>query len=71
MFRRGVGSLDSSTDLGASASALLSVAIRGAASEPQLLWLLLQSGSREWTSKDRQLIEDVARVVGRARDLGA
>ncbi|MBW2278289.1 MAG: hypothetical protein JRF63_12405 [Deltaproteobacteria bacterium] len=55
-------------DLGAKATALLSVAIEPERAERRLLWLLQASYSREWSSHDRELAEEVASLMSRAAD---
>ena len=55
-------------DLGANATALLSVAIEPERAERRLLWLQQASYSREWSSHDRELAEEVASLMSRATD---
>lgn len=57
-----------STDLGASAMALLSAGIHPQKASPQVLWLIQTGYSREWSSRDRELAEEVATVLGKAAD---
>jgi len=55
-------------DLGAEATALLSVAVRPERAARQLLWLQQATNSREWSSHDRELAEEVASILSRAAD---
>lgn len=55
-------------DLGAEATALLSVAIEPERAARRLLWLQQASYSREWSSQDRELAEEVASILSRAAD---
>jgi hypothetical protein len=55
-------------DLGAQTRALLSVAVRPVQAERSLLWLQQASNSREWSSQDRELAEEVASLLARAAD---
>jgi hypothetical protein len=55
-------------DLGAEATALLSVAIEPERAARRLLWLQQASYSREWSSQDRELAEEVASLLSRAAD---
>lgn len=55
-------------DLGARATALLSVAIEPERAARQLLWLQLANYSKEWSSQDRELAEEVASLMSRAAD---
>jgi hypothetical protein len=54
--------------LGALAHALLSIRIVPARAPLRLLWLQQLSSSREWGSRDRDLIEEVAEVLARVAD---
>jgi hypothetical protein len=56
------------SDLGASAMALLSVGIHPKKAAPQVLWLIQNGYSREWSSRDRELAEEVAAVLGKGAD---
>jgi hypothetical protein len=58
-------------ELGESVTALLSVEIDARRAPRSLLWLLLENASREWNSHDRELAEEVARLLGRAADKAA
>jgi hypothetical protein len=51
-----------------SAHALLSIRIVPTRRPLQLLWLLQLSSSREWGSRDRDLIEEVAEVLAKVAD---
>lgn len=53
---------------GMGASGLLSVAIVPEKAMPYYLWLVLSGSSREWTSHDRNLAEEVATLMGKAAD---
>jgi hypothetical protein len=55
-------------DLGVSSMALLSVGIHPKKAAPQVLWLIQHGYSREWSSRDRELSEEVAAVLGKAAD---
>ncbi len=55
-------------DLGKPATALLSVDIKPSEARPALIWLILNGASREWSSHDRQLLEEVADLLSRAAD---
>jgi GAF domain-containing protein len=57
-----------SGDLGAPATALLSVPIAPQRADPGLLWLQQASYSREWGSQDRELAEEIAALLSRAAD---
>lgn len=57
-----------SGDLGAQAMALLSIVIRPQKSRKTILWLYQCSYSREWSSRDRQLAEEVAALLAKAAD---
>ncbi len=48
--------------------ALLSVQISPKNASPLALWLLQSTYSREWSSRDRDLSEEVAALLARARD---
>ena len=54
--------------LGGSARALLSMEIRPKTAAPKLIWLQQTISSREWSSRDRELIEEVAELLARADD---
>ncbi len=56
------------TDLGKPASALLSVDLKPSQARPALIWLTLDAASREWSSHDRQLLEEAADLLSRAAD---
>jgi GAF domain-containing protein len=55
-------------DLGAESTALLSVAIEPERTGRRLLWLQEATNSREWSSQDRELAEEVASLLSRAAD---
>lgn len=55
-------------DLGAEATALLSVPFRPRRADRGLLWLQQASYSREWSSQDRELAEEIASLLSRAAD---
>lgn len=55
-------------DLGDAASALLSVPFRPRRGERGLLWLQQATNSREWSSQDRELAEEIADLLSRAAD---
>jgi hypothetical protein len=55
-------------DLGAEATALLSVAVEPQRAAKRLLWLQQASYSKEWSSQDRELAEEVASLLSRAAD---
>jgi len=55
-------------ELGLAVTALLSVELAVQRAPKALIWLLLENTSREWNSHDRQLAEEVARLLGRAAD---
>ena len=48
--------------------ALLSVKVEPKQAPPRFLWLLQTGYSREWSSRDRDLIEEVASLLARVRD---
>lgn len=50
------------------ASALLSVMIPSSRAPKQCLWLVQSTYSREWSSRDRELAEEVSALLARARD---
>ncbi len=54
--------------LGGSARALLSMEIRPKTSRPRLIWLQQTASSREWGSRDRELIEEISLLLARADD---
>jgi GAF domain-containing protein len=49
-------------------SALLSVELHPRSAPRSFLWLQQETGSREWSSKDRELAEEVAHLLARAAD---
>lgn len=57
-----------SKDLSTPASALLSVPIEPKNAKPAFLWLALDAASREWSSHDRDLSEEIASLLGVALD---
>ncbi|MBN2530299.1 MAG: hypothetical protein JXR76_28175 [Deltaproteobacteria bacterium] len=57
-------------DLGAPASALLSVPVFPRKLAPAFLWLVADSGSREWSSHDRDLSEEEALMMARVIQQG-
>ena len=65
-FRRSAWDMLWQQDL--SASALLSVTIPSTRAPKQYLWLVQTSYSREWSSRDRELAEEVSSLLARARD---
>lgn len=54
--------------LGKPATALLSVDLKPSDASPALIWLILNGASREWSSHDRQLLEEAADLLSRAAD---
>jgi len=58
-------------ELGPSVTALLSVELVVDRAPRSLIWMLLENASREWNSHDRELAEEVARLLGRAADKAA
>ena len=58
------------SDFGAPASALLSVPVFPASGASVYLWLIVDSGSREWSSHDRDLSEEEAVFFARVLDKG-
>jgi len=57
------------TDLGLlGATGLLSIDIVPRVAPPFFLWLVLVGSSREWTSHDRDLAEEIARLLAKAAD---
>ncbi|MBN2804457.1 MAG: hypothetical protein JXR91_15285 [Deltaproteobacteria bacterium] len=60
-----------SEELGCSSSALLSVKVTPRSGENIFLWLIMDSGSREWSSHDRDLCEEEALLLSKVleRDL--
>ncbi len=50
------------------ATAVLSVRIESRQAPPAALWILQASYSREWSSRDRCLAEELASLLARARD---
>lgn len=50
------------------ASALLSVIVPSQRVSEQFLWLVQSSYSREWSSRDRELAEEISFLLARARD---
>lgn len=55
-------------DLGAETAALLSVPVETARADRHLLWLQQAAHSREWSSQDRELAEEIAGLLARAAD---
>ncbi len=55
-------------DLGKPATGLLSVDLKPSEASPSLIWLILNGASREWSSHDRQLLEEAADLLSRAAD---
>jgi hypothetical protein len=55
-------------ELGDPFTALLSVELSVSRAPRSFIWLLLENASREWGSHDRELAEEVARLLGRAAD---
>jgi len=55
-------------DLGAPATALLSVSVSPSLAKPSYLWLLLQGASKEWSSHDRELAEEISHLMARVAD---
>ncbi len=55
-------------DLGKPTTALLSVDLKPSEASPSLIWLILNGASREWSSHDRQLLEEAADLLTRAAD---
>ena len=51
--------------------ALLSIEVKPASAPGTFLWLTETSSSREWSSGDRELIEEVGTLLARAADKGA
>lgn len=49
--------------------ALLSIQILPQTAPPEVLWLLQTSYSREWSSRDRELAEEIAVLLAKARDM--
>jgi hypothetical protein len=49
-------------------TALLSVRISPERASPGLLWIMQSNYSREWSSRDRELVEEVASLIARVRD---
>ena len=56
--------------IGAPALALLSIPLRPLKAPHRLMWLLQVSSSREWSSRDRDLAEEVVSLLARAADKG-
>ena len=52
----------------ASQMALLSVQILPARAPTGALWLMQSNYSREWSSRDRELVEEIAPILAQARD---
>jgi hypothetical protein len=48
--------------------ALLSIEILPEKAPREVLWLLQSNYSREWSSRDRELAEEVASVIAKSRD---
>ena len=57
--------------IGSSARALLSIEIRPKNSLNRLIWLQQTASSREWSSRDRDLIEEIAALLARVSDKDA
>jgi hypothetical protein len=57
-----------SRELGRESQALMSVAVRGERAPAALLVVLQVSWSREWNIRDRDLVEEVGVLLGRAAD---
>ncbi|MCP4196852.1 MAG: hypothetical protein GY762_06835 [Proteobacteria bacterium] len=51
--------------------ALLSIEILPQKAPREVLWLLQTNYSREWSSRDRELAEEVAALIAKARDMAA
>jgi hypothetical protein len=51
--------------------ALLSIQILPEKAPQEVLWLLQGNYSREWSSRDRELAEEVASLIAKARDMAA
>jgi GAF domain-containing protein len=51
--------------------ALLSIEILPQQAPHEVLWLLQTNYSREWSSRDRELAEEVAVLIAKARDMAA
>jgi hypothetical protein len=49
----------------------MSVEIRPTKRRGRLIWLQLTGSTREWSSRDRDLIEEVAALLARALDKDA
>jgi GAF domain-containing protein len=49
--------------------ALLSIEILPRKAPREVLWLLQTNYSREWSSRDRELAEEVAALIAKARDM--
>ena len=56
--------------IAAPARALLSIAINPTSEIPRLLWLQQSQSSREWSSRDRDLAEEIADLLKRAIERG-
>jgi hypothetical protein len=56
--------------IGGSAKALLSIQMPPRAGAPRLMWLQQVRSSREWSSRDRDLAEEVVSLLTRAEDKG-
>ena len=50
------------------ATGLLTIAVIPERAQPFYIWLILSGSSREWTSHDRDLAEETARLLARAAD---
>jgi hypothetical protein len=51
--------------------ALLSIEILPHKAPQEVLWLLQTNYSREWSSRDRELAEEIAVLIAKARDMAA
>jgi len=56
------------SDLGAQTMALLSISIEPKTARPYILWLQQSGYSREWSSRDRELAEEIANILGISAD---
>jgi hypothetical protein len=57
--------------IGVTARALLSIPLKPKKAPWRLMWLLQVQSSREWSSRDRDLAEEVTELLVRAADKGA
>ena len=67
----GLGLFGREEGIGAPARALLSVPMRPTKSPARLLWLMQVHSTREWSSRDRDLSEELIQLLARAADKGA